>query len=1129
MHKIHIVENSFPIDQDGILGRDFFEKFLCKIDYEAFVLNICVASNEISIPINTSSEIRIPARCEIIRSIDLTVTEDSVILNHEIQNGIFLASSLISPGGVGHIRLLNTRDHDVSIKSLTPQTIPLKHFEILSLKCNSTPSKSFLNERYKHLLKELNVKNLEHDESALFSILEICKNFADIFHLNGEQLSVNNFYKEKLLTTDKQPTYIKNYRLPQSQLQEIKDQVKDLIKDKIVEPSVSSFNSPLLIVPKKSTNGDSKYRLVVDYRQLNKKLLDDRFPLPRLEDILDKLGKAKYFSTIDLKNSFHQIELEESSRPLTAFSTNDGQFQFRRLPFGCKISTNSFQRMLTIALSGLGSQAFLYVDDVIIFGCSLKHHNNNLIQVFERMRKYNLKLNPQKCNFLQPEVTYLGHLFTSNGIKTDPSKYLVVKNYPTPKNADETRRFVAFCNYYRRFIQNFAFIAKPLNNLLKKGMEFEWSNDCNNAFQTLKEKLINPPILQYPDFSKTFILTTDASNFALGAVLSQGELGQDLPICFASRALIKSELNKPIIEKELLAIYWGITYYRSYLYGRKFLVVTDHRPLISLFNHKNPSSKLTRIRTELSDYDFQIIFKPGKYNTNADALSRIKIDSEILKNMIPTNHEEIKIVTRSMTKQNQPLDDSVIAKNEVPDQLFAWQCISISEVRKIKILSFSHENKKSKNLPYIFQDNNEIQVVFNTIPCLNLPYIFDSLVTKMSELGIEQLSLKTTDYIFNFVSISKFKSKFNEFQKRNENPRLRIVIFNPPINISCESTQNSIIRENHDSPCGGHNGIKRTINRIKQRYSWKNMRQMVINYISKCKICQINKQHRHIREKSTITDTPSSSFETIIIDTVGPLKISNGYRYILTIQCDLTKYVVAIPLENKESLSIAKSLVNNFILIYGMFKKVKSDRGSEFLNEVFTNITKLLKIEHITSTSFHHETLGTVERNHRILNEYLLCFTDDYNWDEWIPYFLFAYNTTPHSDTGYSPFELVFGKIANLPYDFKSVVNEPIYNIDNYASELKYRLSIAYNKAHELLKLAKNKRKKILDKLSNPINVNKGDQVFLRKGNRRKFQSPYDGPYLVVNDNNKNNPNCKIQIDNKIKEVHKNRLKKCKQ
>lgn len=342
----------------------------------------------------------------------------------------------------------------------------------------------------------------------------------------------------------------------------------------------SPYNSPLLIVPKKGIK--DKWRLVVDYRQLNKKLHEDRFPLPRLEDILDRLGRARYFSTIDLMSSFHQIELEPESRPLTAFSTQKGHFQFTRLPFGLKIATNSFQRMLNIALSGLETKAFLYVDDIIIFGCSIRHHNNNLVHIFQKLREYNLKINPSKCNFLQTQVTYLGHLITSEGIRTDPSKNESIKKYPAPSNADETRCFVAFCNYYRRFIKNFADLAKPLNNLLKKNTAFVWSIDCEKSFKLLKEKLISAPILQYPDLSKPFIVTTDASAFALGAVLSQGEVGTDLPVCYASRSLNKSELNKPVIEKELLGIYWAITYFRPYLYGQKFFVYTGHRPVFSV-------------------------------------------------------------------------------------------------------------------------------------------------------------------------------------------------------------------------------------------------------------------------------------------------------------------------------------------------------------------------------------------------------------------------------------------------------------------------------------------------------------------------------------------------------------------
>lgn len=316
----------------------------------------------------------------------------------------------------------------------------------------------------------------------------------------------------------------------------------------------------MLLVPKKGQTDLKKWRLVVDFRKLNDKIINDEFPLTRLEDILDKLRRAKYFSTLDLTSSFHQIELNHSSRPCTAFSTPDGHYQYTRLPFGLKIPSNSFQRMLTIALSGLESEAFLYVDYIIVFGCSLKHHNANLVEVFDKLQRYNLKLNANKCCFLKSEVIYLGHLITPNGIKPDLSKFEAITKYPVPRNADEVRRFVAFCKYYRRFIKNFADIASCLNQLLKKDRKFEWTTQCQKAFETLKLKLINPPVLRYPDFDKPFVLTTDASDLALGAILSQGKVGEDRPKSYASRSLNKHEKNNPVIEKELLGIHWGIQF-----------------------------------------------------------------------------------------------------------------------------------------------------------------------------------------------------------------------------------------------------------------------------------------------------------------------------------------------------------------------------------------------------------------------------------------------------------------------------------------------------------------------------------------------------------------------------------------
>lgn len=256
----------------------------------------------------------------------------------------------------------------------------------------------------------------------------------------------------------------------------------------------------------------------------------DRFPLPRIDTILDQLGRAKYFSTLDLMAGFHQIPLEHESRKYTAFSTPSGHYAFTRLPFGLNISPNSFQRMMTIAMAGLTPEcAFVYIDDIVVIGCSINHHINNLRRV-ERLRQYNLKLNPDKCQFFKAEVTYLGHKITDQGILPDDSKFKVIENYPKPANTDDVRRFVAFCNYYRKFVPNFAQLAKPLNSLLKKNVTFAWTEDCQLAFETLRNSLLTPPILKYPDFSQMFILTTDASNTACGAVLSQEFNGSDLPI-----------------------------------------------------------------------------------------------------------------------------------------------------------------------------------------------------------------------------------------------------------------------------------------------------------------------------------------------------------------------------------------------------------------------------------------------------------------------------------------------------------------------------------------------------------------------------------------------------------------------
>lgn len=272
--------------------------------------------------------------------------------------------------------------------------------------------------------------------------------------------------------------------------------------------------------------------MVIDYRQLNKKLIPDEHLLPRIDDILDSLGKAKYFTILDLYSDI--LKLDKNCR-------------------------DDAICMMQIAFSGLGpDKCFIYMDDIIVIGKTEEEHMKNLGMVFEICRKRQSKLNPEKAYFFRPEVTFLGHRCTKDGLLPDESKIECIKKYPKPQNADEAKRFTAFTNYYRRFIKNYAIVTRPLNQLTRKNTEFEWTEECENLFNYLIKSISSPPILQYPDYTSEFIITEDACHTGCGAVLNQNRNGADLPIHYISRSFLKGEINKDIVEKEMLAIHFAV-------------------------------------------------------------------------------------------------------------------------------------------------------------------------------------------------------------------------------------------------------------------------------------------------------------------------------------------------------------------------------------------------------------------------------------------------------------------------------------------------------------------------------------------------------------------------------------------
>ena len=346
------------------------------------------------------------------------------------------------------------------------------------------------------------------------------------------------------------------------------------------------------------------------------------FPLPRFDDVVDTIAasKAVYFAVLDLASGFWQISVSESSKE----KTESGTYCYKRMPFGVVNAPSVFSMVMSEILRGINwIHSLVYVDDIVVFSRSLEEHQQHLQDVFDRLKEAGLKLKPSKCYFAATTVTYLGHNFSKEGVSVDTSKTECVASFPIPKNCTDVRSFLGLATYYKKFVKGFSHISAPLYKLLGESTKFEFTEERKTAFEKLKQALVTTPILRYPDFDKEFFLYCDSSDYSIGYILGQkDDEGREVDIHDGGCALRPAEINYPITHKEGLALVESIKYYHIYLIGRKFTVLTDHQALKSLPTNKDVSGRLARWAIHLQGYDFDIVYKPGKKNGKADALSR---------------------------------------------------------------------------------------------------------------------------------------------------------------------------------------------------------------------------------------------------------------------------------------------------------------------------------------------------------------------------------------------------------------------------------------------------------------------------------------------------------------------------
>uniref|UniRef100_A0A5S6Q2I3 RNA-directed DNA polymerase n=2 Tax=Trichuris muris TaxID=70415 RepID=A0A5S6Q2I3_TRIMR len=865
--------------------------------------------------------------------------------------------------------------------------------------------------------------------------------FRNAFAASEFDIGRTSVLKHDIVTDNIRPVRHPLRRLAPVERKEVSQLIQRLLDNKIIEPSNSPWAAGIVPVRKK----DGSLRLCVDYRKLNEVSRRDAYPIPRIDETLEALAGARYFSTIDLLSGYWQVELTEAAKEKTAFITHDGLFQFNVMPFGLTGAPATFQRLMEHVLAGLKwNTCLVYLDDIIVFSRTAEEHVEHLSQVLNRLQKAGLKPNASKCKLFCKEVRYLGHIVSEKGIEPDPSLTEKMRTYPVPTCLAEVKRFLGLASYYRKFIKDFAAIAKPLHQLTEKRKPFQWTPECTSAFQKLRTALLSEPILRLPDFDASFILDTDASDTAIGAVLSQrDEHGREHPVAYASRTLTRAEQRYCVTRREMLAVITFTDQFRPYL-QQKFTLRTDHGSLQWLRDFKNPDGQWARWQQKLQQYDFDIEHRAGSRHANADTLSRIpckqcgRSGTEVMG--VPVNVVALENLEEMRTSQ---LDDEDIA----PILKAKAAGVVGQEIRCGK-------RSNSKNL----------------------------LMLNWHRLAIQK-----------GILVRKW------FCDDQSGYRWQVVVPKRMIK--------PVLDQAHQQLTAGHLGIEKTIERIRERFYWPGYRSDTKKYVASCYECNTRNEPVEKGRAPLQPVVATRRWEKLAIDILGPLVVSEtGNRYILVAIDCFSKFAEAFPIPDQEAKTVTRVLVNEFICRYGVPEAIHTDQGSQFEAAIFQSMCTELGIRKTRTTPYHPSGNGQVERMNRTLGTMLSKVVDENHrkWDEVLPKVMMAYRASIQSSTRMAPYTMVFGEQCRLPEDIYRPAEGKVQSPEEHATQLKKVLDKMYIVARRRLKVVRKLQKQQYDKSSRGRSFRKGSLVFLRsprvarRGKCRKLTRPWTGPYRVL-------------------------------
>ena len=899
----------------------------------------------------------------------------------------------------------------------------------------------------------------------------------DIFSKGLTDLGNCDLVKHEIKLTDNIPVKESPRRIPPALFQEVREHLQEMIDAGAIRSSQSPYSSNAVIVRKK----DGTIRFCVDFRKLNSKTITDAYPIPKVEETLHLLAGSKYFTKLDLRSGYWQVEIREDDKSKTAFHVGAlGFYEFNRMPFGLCNAPATFQRLMERCMGDLNLyDCLIYLDDIIIFSSTFEDHLCHLEAVFSRLKQHNLKLKASKCEFLKSEVKYLGHVVSEDGVKTDPEKIDALKTWPIPKDVKEVRAFLGFTGYYRRFIRNYASIARPLNDLLighctntkgkrkprQKPSDFIWTERQQQAFALLIEQLTNPPILAYADYHLPFKLHTDASLSGLGAVLYQNQGGIDRVVAYASRSLKASERNYPAHKLEFLALKWSITEkFHDYLYGATFEVLTDNNPLTYVFTMAKLDATGQRWLAELTNYNFSITYRSGKHNADADGLSRLH-DSNDTVTLFP---DVLKAVYQSsmMVPEVKPLVETLTSETvmatvtdhtaDIPDPMINSTSLKKQDWRKAQ--------SSDPNLSFV-------------VDCLIEGYKPSSQDTIQRQLDKRYIS-EWQSYLLKEGVLYR-RSQFNT----GTVDRLCLP----------QSLKQDILQAYHDDL--GHQGRDRTSSLVKSIFFWPGMDKDISEWIRKCDRC-IRRKRPLTKAAELVNIQSSAPMELVCVDYLKIEPSKGGYENVLVITDHFTRYAQAIPTRNQSAATTARVLFEYFFVHYGFPAKLHSDQGANF--ESGTAKTR--------TTPYHPMGNGMCERFNRTLLNMLGTLQEKQksDWKSHLPAITHAYNAADHACTGYSPFYLMYGRQPRLAIDALLGIGDDSLEAkhpSDYVRKLKSRLTTAYEAASKEAAVNAGKYKQLYDRKVRNSVLQPRDRVLVEKvgmKGRQKLADVWENHTYIV-------------------------------